>query len=233
MAHIDRIFSPGYLPDDQDILLSCLRTTGITKTPFDIREAKVNVMDVGGSRSERKKWFHTFDHAQSILFVASLSGYNECLVEDKTSVNIFRLLVALKSCNQYVCKYTNDQWFQNQMQEALNLFDSILGSSRLEKSAVTLLLTKVDLFENKLGEHPIGDYFPDYMGRSDDSAAGMEFFVKRFLSLNTREDREIEVFCTDVSDTKRFKPILQTVVNDAIERQRQSSVDSLPPTYDS
>lgn len=105
------------------------------------------------------------------------------------------------------------------MQEALNLFDSILSNSRLERSAVTLLLTKADRFEKQLVEHPIRDYFPDYKDRNDDSAAGIEFFVKRFLALNTREDREIKVFCTDVSDTERFEPILQSIVDAATKRQ--------------
>ena len=114
--------------------------------------------------------------------------------------------------------------FQNQMQEALLLFESLLSLTWFKNSAITLLLTKLDLFEEKIKKKPIRDYFPDYTGRSDDSAAGLRFFVGRFLSLNKSKDREIEVFCTDVTDTQRFKPILQTIMDTAIEKKRTSSV---------
>ena len=111
------------------------------------------------------------------------------------------------------------------MQEALLLFEAILPLSRFKKSAITLLLTKLDLFEEKIKEKPIRDYFPNYTSRSNDSVAGLRFFVGRFLSLNKSRDRKVEVFSTDVTDTKRFKPILQTIMNIATEKQRTSSVD--------
>ena len=110
------------------------------------------------------------------------------------------------------------------MQEALSLFESILSVPGLEKSAITLLLTKLDLFEEKIKEKPIYDYFADYTGRGDDSAASLRYIVGRFLSLNKKKDREIDVFCTDVTDTQRFKPILQTIMDTAIEKKKASSV---------
>ena len=117
------------------------------------------------------------------------------------------------------------------MQEALSLFESLLSQFWFEKSAITLLLTKLDLFEEKIKEKPIRDYFPDYTDRSDDSAAGLRFFVGRFLSLSKRRDREIEVFCTDVTDMQRFKPILQTIMDTAIKKKKASSVNFQAPTY--
>ena len=47
------------------------------------------MFDVGGQRSERKKWVHCFEGVHCLLFVAALSGYDQCLVEDKTAVSIF------------------------------------------------------------------------------------------------------------------------------------------------
>ena len=44
------------------------------------------MFDVGGQRSERKKWVHCFEGVHCLLFVAALSGYDQCLVEDKTAV---------------------------------------------------------------------------------------------------------------------------------------------------
>ena len=100
MAHIDRVFSPGYLPNDKDVLLSrCLRTSGITETPFELGKGDIHVFDVGGTRSERKKWVRVFEGCDSLLYVASLAGYNECLVEDMLSVCNICLTYAPISCN--------------------------------------------------------------------------------------------------------------------------------------
>ena len=84
--NIDRLFSPDYLPNDQDVLRSRLRTTGITETLFELGQLNYHMFDVGGQRSERKKWVHCFEGVHCLMFVAALSGYDQCLVEDKTAV---------------------------------------------------------------------------------------------------------------------------------------------------
>ena len=40
------------------------------------------MVDVGGQRSERKKWIHFFDNAKAVIFIAALSDYDLVLVED-------------------------------------------------------------------------------------------------------------------------------------------------------
>ena len=104
------------------------------------------------------------------------------------------------------------------MQEALLLFESILSLSWFKKTAITLLLTKLDLFEEKIKKEPIRDYFPDYTGCSDDSVTGVRFFVGKFLSLAESSGRKIEGYCTDVTNTKRFDSILHPILYAAIER---------------
>ena len=84
--NIDRLFAPDYLPNDQDVLRSRLRTTGITETLFELGQLNYHMFDVGGQRSERKKWVHCFEGVHCLMFVAALSGYDQCLVEDKTAV---------------------------------------------------------------------------------------------------------------------------------------------------
>ena len=51
-----RVGGPGYEPTDQDILRTRVRSTGIVEHAFDVRGQKLRVLDVGGQRSERKKW---------------------------------------------------------------------------------------------------------------------------------------------------------------------------------
>ena len=45
------------------------------------------MFDVGGQRSERRKWIQCFDDVKSVLFVVALSGYDMCLLEDATVVS--------------------------------------------------------------------------------------------------------------------------------------------------
>lgn len=68
-------------------MLHCrLRTTGITETLFELGQINFRMMDVGGQRSERKKWIHCFEGVQCLLFMVALSGYDQCLVEDQNAV---------------------------------------------------------------------------------------------------------------------------------------------------
>ena len=40
------------------------------------------MIDVGGQRSERKKWLRCFDSIQAVIFIASLAEYDQVLAED-------------------------------------------------------------------------------------------------------------------------------------------------------
>lgn len=45
------------------------------------------MFDVGGQRSERKKWIHCFEGVTCIIFIAALSAYDMVLVEDDEVVS--------------------------------------------------------------------------------------------------------------------------------------------------
>jgi hypothetical protein len=45
------------------------------------------MVDVGGQRSERRKWIHCFENVTSIMFLAALSEYDQVLVESDNEVN--------------------------------------------------------------------------------------------------------------------------------------------------
>ena len=42
--------------------------------------------DVGGQRSERKKWIHCFENVTSIIFLVALSEYDQILFESDNEV---------------------------------------------------------------------------------------------------------------------------------------------------
>lgn len=46
------------------------------------------LFDVGGQRSERKKWIHCFEDVTAIIFCVAMSEYDQVLHEDETTVMI-------------------------------------------------------------------------------------------------------------------------------------------------
>ena len=85
---MDRMASPSYIPTDQDILRSRVKTTGITETTFKVGELTYKLFDVGGQRSERKKWIHCFENVTALVFLVSLSEYDQMLYEDESVVRL-------------------------------------------------------------------------------------------------------------------------------------------------
>ena len=45
------------------------------------------VIDVGGQKSQRKKWIHFFEGVTAVVFFASLSSYDEFVEEDENTVS--------------------------------------------------------------------------------------------------------------------------------------------------
>lgn len=80
----------NYVPTDQDVLRSRVKTTGITETTFVIGDLTYRMFDVGGQRSERKKWIHCFENVTAIIFLVAISEYDQVLIEDETVVSAWR-----------------------------------------------------------------------------------------------------------------------------------------------
>uniref|UniRef100_A0A8C8SV33 Guanine nucleotide-binding protein subunit alpha n=1 Tax=Pelusios castaneus TaxID=367368 RepID=A0A8C8SV33_9SAUR len=87
---LDRIAEPVYLPTQQDVLRVRVPTTGIIEYPFDLQSVIFRMVDVGGQRSERRKWIHCFENVTSIMFLVALSEYDQVLVESDNEVNSWK-----------------------------------------------------------------------------------------------------------------------------------------------
>ena len=85
---MERISEDGYLPTLQDILRVRVPTTGIIEYPFDLDSIIFRMVDVGGQRSERRKWIHCFENVTSIMFLVALSEYDQVLVESDNEVGL-------------------------------------------------------------------------------------------------------------------------------------------------
>jgi len=72
MSRIGEISSPEYIPNNDDILHLRHATTGILEQTFEHDKKTFNVVDIGGDRSERKKWELVFHEVDVVIFIIDL-----------------------------------------------------------------------------------------------------------------------------------------------------------------
>jgi len=105
-----------------------VQTTGIHEHEFSIDNNIFRIVDVGGQRSERKKWIRCFEGVTCVVFVAAISTYDQVLFEDSET---------------------------NRLHEALNLFEEVSNAEWFTKTSMILFLNKSDLYAKKIKKVPI------------------------------------------------------------------------------
>ncbi|XP_028912420.1 guanine nucleotide-binding protein subunit alpha-11-like [Ornithorhynchus anatinus] len=184
LMDVDRIATPGYLPTQQDVLRVRVPTTGIIEYPFDLENIIFRMVDVGGQRSERRKWIHCFENVTSIMFLVALSEYDQVLVESDN---------------------------ENRMEESKALFRTIITYPWFQNSSVILFLNKKDLLEDKILYSHLVDYFPEFDGPQRDAQAAREFILKMFVDLNPDSDKIIYSHFTCATDTENIRFVFAAV----------------------
>jgi len=197
---IDSVMSSQYVPDATDILLVRYRTTGVIDQKFTIKKNTFHIFDVGGQKSERKKWIHCFEQVTAVIFVASLSCYDEVMFEDEGV---------------------------NSMVDSLELFDSICNNTWFTKTSMILFLNKTDLFTQKLNDNkPITlcPDFADYGGNAtsfDDTTA---YIKSSFVDLNkSPDDKSIFTHLTCATDQNNVEKVFNDVQHIIIENSLMSA----------
>ncbi|KAG6826900.1 G protein alpha subunit [Tricholoma furcatifolium] len=183
-----RIGTPGYQPNQTDVLRARQRSVGILETRFCLRsftgDLSIHMFDVGGQRSERKKWIHCFESVTSIIFCTALSEYDQVLLEEKS---------------------------QNRMSESLNLFESVINSRWFLRTSFVLFLNKIDVFKAKISKAciPLSRYFPEYTGGPDINKAA-KYILWRFMKLN-RARLSVYPHLTQATDTQNIQLVFAAV----------------------
>ena len=129
------------------------------------------MFDVGGQRSERKKWIHCFEAVTCIIFCVALSEYDQVLLEVNS---------------------------MNRMEESLTLFGSIVNSAWFTRTSIVLFLNKIDIFRKKLLTVPLERYYPDYEGNSPDLEWSW-LFLRRTWSRKSSEIHSIPVLSNETT----------------------------------
>ena len=214
------IMSEEYMPTEMDMLKARVRTTGIVKHQYTGKDNnRFEIADVGGQRNERKKWIHSFEGVQAVLFVMALNHYNAVLFEDEK---------------------------KNAMHEAVDLFTEICNSKWFRKSEMILFLNKDDLFRIKiLQQVPLDVCFtknatwngkqwegPNYKPTGDEQTdeqyftecyeAAIKFIQDVFIARNQIENRVVfcHVTCATDRDTvdKVFWDVQNIVIRSNLRR---------------
>ncbi|NXS93212.1 GNAI1 protein, partial [Jacana jacana] len=157
------------------------------------------MFDVGGQRSERKKWIHCFEGVTAIIFCVALSDYDLVLAEDEE-----------------MAKYEGFGSFfqlQNRMHESMKLFDSICNNKWFTDTSIILFLNKKDLFEEKIKRSPLTICYPEYAGSNTYEEAAA-YIQCQFEDLNKRKDtKEIYTHFTCATDTKNVQFVFDAVTD--------------------
>jgi len=192
ITDIDRISSIDYLPTQQDILRVRIPTNGINEYTFELESIIFRMVDVGGQRSERRKWIHCFENVTSIIFIVALSEFDQRLFESKN---------------------------ENRLEESKALFKTIVTCEWFQNSSVILFLNKNDLFEEKIICSHLIDYFPEYDGPKKDADAAREFIMKMFFDLipDIYLKRIIYSHFTCATDTENIRFVFKAVKDTIFE----------------
>jgi len=178
-----RILQPDYSPTVEDIIKCRTKTTGIADLSFNMDGVEFRLIDVGGQRSERKKWISCFQNLTAILFVVALSEYDQKLREDSDV---------------------------NRMHESMKLFRGVVANEALHHVHMILFFNKDDIFKEKISKSHLKDTFPDYDGDSSYESA-YEFIKTKFTSMNTNPDRTIHTQTTIATDIDNIRKVMDDV----------------------
>jgi guanine nucleotide-binding protein G(i) subunit alpha len=188
--NIDRIAQDNYVPTEQDVLRSRAKTTGIIETEFVLEKTKFKMVDVGGQRSERKKWMHCFQEVTAVIFCVALSEYDLKLYEDDQT---------------------------NRMHESLKLFKEICNSKWFTDTAMILFLNKRDIFEEKIKKTDLKVCFEEYNGGCNyDNATA--FIKDKFLAQNENPKKHIYTHITCATDTDNVQVVFNAVKDVILHR---------------
>eukprot|EP00984_Skeletonema_dohrnii_P018617 scaffold8726_cov84-Skeletonema_dohrnii-CCMP3373.AAC.2 len=198
---IPRIASPNYKPTTQDVLIARVRTTQVVKERYRIDGIDFEMYDVGGQRSQRRKWIDCFDQVTAVIFVVALSEYDQTLAEDKRI---------------------------NRMVEALTLFRHVSNHRAFENSSIVLLMNKMDIFREKIMYSDIAAQreFSDYAGPTKDFDHGVAYFVQKFKNCLVDELDDSFIHVTCATDTNNMEVVLDSaraiIMTDNLKRRRDS-----------
>jgi len=188
MRDINDIAVPGYEPTNEHIVSVRTKTTGVTEAPLAIPPDEITLVDVGGQRSERRKWVNVFEGVNVVLYVISLSDYDQVLTEENTI---------------------------NRMTESLEIFEKMSNHVVFENAVFIVFLNKYDVLEQKLANDPPSypELFEDYQPMDVKGTAN--FLKGKFVEKmkNARENENVFFNFTNATRADEITKVLKSAID--------------------
>ncbi|KAM9856614.1 guanine nucleotide-binding protein subunit alpha-12a isoform 2-T2 [Aulostomus maculatus] len=184
LDNLDRIGQLNYTPNRQDILFARKATKGIVEHDFVIKKIPFKMVDVGGQRSQRQKWFQCFDGITSILFMVSSSEYDQVLMEDRRT---------------------------NRLVESMNIFETIVNNKLFLNVSIILFLNKTDLLVEKIRTADIRKNFPEFRGDTHRLEDVQAFLVQSFSRKRRNRGKPLFHHFTTAVDTENIRFVFHAV----------------------
>jgi len=198
MSRLDIVTKPDYEPTFEDYIRVRERTTGyyterITALMGDYGEYMFEFTDVGGQRSERKKWMKIIhEHLHAVLFVVAISEYDKKCFEDNETYRIH---------------------------EALRLFENVIEQKFFDNKSTLLFLNKYDIFRDKIGTVPITISFPNFPNDKDPKGLQdvTEFLVGQFKAIEQKFKIKTHIHLTTALDTGHINKLFNDITMDLVQ----------------
>ncbi|XP_067221749.1 guanine nucleotide-binding protein G(o) subunit alpha-like [Chanodichthys erythropterus] len=194
---ISRIIAPNYIPSETDVLRVRVRTRGVVETQFRVNNSLYRLYDVGGQRSERKKWYSYFDNVQAVLFMVALSGYDQNLDENHST---------------------------NRLRESLECFSSTCNSAFFKGASLVLFMNKIDLFGEKIlysGRH-LRLYQPDFKGPDRDVSCAAQYVTHLFVACAAASGKMVYPHFTNATDPSSVHDAFQFTISTIVKHNLQT-----------
>ncbi|KAJ6254045.1 guanine nucleotide-binding protein g(o) subunit alpha [Anaeramoeba flamelloides] len=181
--NIDEVAKEDYIPSNVDILNCRIATSGVKVIEFPLSGIPTKIIDVGGQRSERRKWIHQFEDTTLVIYVVAISEYDQKLYEDESI---------------------------NRLHESLALFETTCKNYFLKKKDFLVLFNKKDIFKQKIKKIDLNVCFQKYKGGCQYKKA-TKYIKKRFFRRWKSGKRNLHHMFTIGTNTKNVKLVFKRV----------------------
>jgi len=181
-----RFSDENYQPTLDDFLRAKRKTIGITELHIKHNEYSIRLVDVGGQRSERRKWTPVFTgEVNTVIYLAALDSYDMVLDEDGHT---------------------------NRLKDSLNLFGSVTNMPIFKPPSWILFLNKWDIFEQKIKVYPLNLSFPDISETDARDVSKSYKYIRRLFKQHFNGNKK-HLYChqTCALDTEAMSKIFNTI----------------------
>eukprot|EP00475_Leptophrys_vorax_P032694 TRINITY_DN5077_c0_g1_i1.p1 TRINITY_DN5077_c0_g1~~TRINITY_DN5077_c0_g1_i1.p1 ORF type:complete len:419 (+),score=105.76 TRINITY_DN5077_c0_g1_i1:101-1258(+) len=187
----EEIAAVDYVPSFEDVVRARDSTKKANHAVLEMDGQKIDLIDVGGQRGARKKWIKFFDKVDCILFVASMSEFDQQLEEDHST---------------------------RRVDECLQVFDDTCNLPCFAKTSIVLFLNKRDLFENKIKcGIKLSEFCPQFTGDDTSIYEAIDFYKIMYTSKINDPSKQVYVHVTCATDTSNivftFNAVYSIVIN--------------------